>query len=427
MIGAGPTGQESLPDGIDATKKDARMSMQRAGAATGMSQPMGAPPFDAGHLDGLLEEARIDVLIVSSKHNIQYLLGGYRFFFFDYTDAIGVSRYLPLLLYFKGKPGRSVYIGNSMEAWERDGGAFWVPVIQTSSWGTLDAMQTAIGHLSDLRGKPATLGVERAFLPADAEELLRNVMPQARIVDALFPLERLRAVKSAAELETIHQASNRVVDSVLAVFASHGPGATKRELAEALRREETARGLVFEYCLLATGASRNRAPSDETWREGEILSLDSGGNFQGYIGDLCRMGILGEPDPELQDLLAEVNEIQLCARAPIRAGAMGAEIYEAAGRAVARSPHADRVDFLAHGMGLISHEAPRLSAKAPPKYAAYDADRPLRAGMVISIETAIAHPRRGFIKLEDTIAVTETGWEAFGDYGRGWNRGMLGA
>jgi hypothetical protein len=33
------------------------------------------------------------------------------------------------------------------------------------------------------------------------------------------------------------------------------------------------------------------------------------------------------------------------------------------------------------------------------------------------------HPRRGFIKLEDTVAVTETGWEAFGDQGRGWNRG----
>jgi Xaa-Pro aminopeptidase len=42
--------------------------------------------------------------------------------------------------------------------------------------------------------------------------------------------------------------------------------------------------------------------------------------------------------------------------------------------------------------------------------------------MVISIETAIKHPRRGFIKLEDTIAVTATGFEAYGDFGRGWNR-----
>lgn len=43
--------------------------------------------------------------------------------------------------------------------------------------------------------------------------------------------------------------------------------------------------------------------------------------------------------------------------------------------------------------------------------------------MVLSIETTLLHPRRGFIKLEDTVAVTETGWTAFGDAGRGWNRG----
>ena len=46
--------------------------------------------------------------------------------------------------------------------------------------------------------------------------------------------------------------------------------------------------------------------------------------------------------------------------------------------------------------------------------------------MVLSIETTLPHPRRGFIKIEDTVAVTETGWEAFGDGGRGWNRGGTG-
>ena len=72
-------------------------------------------------------------------------------------------------------------------------------------------------------------------------------------------------------------------------------------------------------------------------------------------------------------------------------------------------------------MGLISHEAPRLTSHGPVPYPAHDVDRPLEFGMVISIETTLAHPRRGFIKLEDTVAVTDHGWEAFGDRGRGWN------
>ena len=77
-------------------------------------------------------------------------------------------------------------------------------------------------------------------------------------------------------------------------------------------------------------------------------------------------------------------------------------------------------------MGLISHEAPRLTGRGPVPYPAYDADLPLETGMVISIETTILHPRRGYIKLEDTVAVTETGSEGFGDGGRGWNRGGVG-
>jgi hypothetical protein len=38
-------------------------------------------PFDAAQLDALMDEAGIEVLLATSKHSIQYLLGGYRYFF----------------------------------------------------------------------------------------------------------------------------------------------------------------------------------------------------------------------------------------------------------------------------------------------------------------------------------------------------------
>jgi Xaa-Pro aminopeptidase len=74
-------------------------------------------------------------------------------------------------------------------------------------------------------------------------------------------------------------------------------------------------------------------------------------------------------------------------------------------------------------MGLVSHESPHLTATGPVAYSDDDARRPLETGMVISVETTIQHPRRGFIKLEDTIAVTDTGYEMFGTGARDWNRG----
>jgi Xaa-Pro aminopeptidase len=72
-------------------------------------------------------------------------------------------------------------------------------------------------------------------------------------------------------------------------------------------------------------------------------------------------------------------------------------------------------------MGLVSHEVPFLMDTG--HYAGVDAARPLEAGMVLSVETTMHHPRRGFIKLEDTVAVTADGHAMFGDRGRGWNRG----
>ena len=380
-----------------------------------------APSFDAARLDKLLDEAGMDAVVISSKHNIQYLFGGYRFFFFDHFDAIGVSRYLPMLIYVKGRPDQSTYIGHGMESYEKELGKFWTSAFQRSST-SFDSAQLAADHLAKLGAKVKRVGVERAFLPADAAELMARELPGVAFLEAHMPLERLRARKTREELDLLRVASELVVDSMLAVIASHGPGATKTELVEALRREEVNRGLTFEYCLITAGTSLNRAPSDQVWGAGDILSLDSGGNYKGYIGDLCRMAIQGEPDSELEDLLAEVDEIQLAARKPIRSGARGEEIYASAGEVLGRSPRANSIEFVAHGMGLISHEAPRLTSHGPIPYPAYDADRPLESGMVISIETTIAHPRRGFVKLEDTVAVTDTGWEAFGDRARGWNR-----
>ena len=385
----------------------------------GMAVP---PPFDTARLDELMEQAGIDALVVTSKHNIQYFLGGYRFFFFDHFDAIGVSRYLPLLVYVKGHPETSTYIGHPMEGYERELDRFWVPTFRAAARTSTDGMKIVVEQLSTLGPRAARIGVERAFLPADAESVLHAGLPQAKFVEAQFALERLRAAKTDQELEYLRIASDLVVDSMLAVIAGHGPGSTKNDLVEALRREEVNRSLNFEYCLITAGTSLNRAPSDQVWREGDILSLDSGGNYKGYIGDLCRMAILGEPDAELEDLLGEIDAIQQAARRPIRQGARGGEVFAAVETLVRDSPHSNSLEFVAHGMGLISHEAPRLTDRGPVPYPADDADLPLEKGMVLSIETTLLHPRRGFIKLEDTVAVTEQGCEGFGDRARGWNR-----
>jgi Xaa-Pro aminopeptidase len=380
-------------------------------------------PFDAKRLDVLMEEGNLDAVLITSKHNIQYMLGGYRFFFYSFADAHGLSRYLPILIYVKGRPQDASYVGSPMEKYEKELGKFWMSELHFSNMTVEHYAATAVRHLKRLGRPVRRLGVEMDFLPHSAFATLKDGLPEAQIVNANLTLEMLRAVKTPVELAILRDASEKVVDAMIATFTKHGVGSTKNEIIATLKTEEIARGLHFEYGLLNIGNSFNRAPSAQIWGEGEVLALDSGGNDRGYIGDLCRMGFPGVPDEELVDLLGLVDEIQQAARKPIRPGVRGGDIYAGPEAILGRSPHREQLDFVAHGMGMVGHEAPWLSDRSPVPYPAHHADKPLDAGMVISIETTLSHPHRGFIKLEDTVAVTADGWEAFGDYGRGWNNG----
>jgi Xaa-Pro aminopeptidase len=379
------------------------------------------PPFDTSRLDSLMEEAKLDALLVSSKHSIQYLLGNYRFFFYDYMDAHGLSRYLPFFIYKKGRPLDSAYVGSPWERYEKQLGRFWVSNLDLTNFVSTGYAKAAADQLKRLGVQASRIGVEVGFMPIDAYGLLRETLPDAEFVDATFTLEILRAIKSKNELELLRMASEKVVDAMLAVFRSYGPGSTKREIVEALRAEEASRGLKFEYALTNMGASFNRAIYDQVWRTNEILALDSGGNYKGYIGDVTRMGYSGNPDQELIDLLGQIEDVQQTARKGLKAGVRGGDIFTWTQDALQRSPAREMMSFWAHGMGIVSHEAPWLTSTAAPTYPAHHADKQLEAGMVISIETELHHKTRGFIKLEDTVAITETGWEAFGDGGRGWN------
>src|SRR5438128_1705859 len=115
------------------------------------AKPAARPiPFDTARLDELLQDAGIDALLVTSKHNVQYLLGGYRFFFFDYMDAIGVSPYVPVLVYRRGRPDQAAYFGNGLETYERQLDKFWPATVETKSWGTRDVIALAAQHLKKL-------------------------------------------------------------------------------------------------------------------------------------------------------------------------------------------------------------------------------------------------------------------------------------
>jgi Xaa-Pro aminopeptidase len=328
---------------------------------------------------------------------------------------------LPVVGYVRDRVEDSFYVGAGNEAWGVEVFPIWVSDIATTSWSTHAAADEAARFIKRLGFEAPRIALEGAFFPGDALDELRQRLPDATILDATQILEELRAVKTPKELDLIRFASDAIVDSMLSAFRSIEPGMTEKDVVETLRLEETKRGLDFDYALITSGLTAGRAPSERIIESGDLVSLDTAGYWQGYLADMARMAVLGEPSALMKDLLGELQFVQSAARVPVRPGSKGVSIYEAASKAISASDHGTQMTFLAHGMGLIPHEAPRLTAAGPIPYPDTHADRPLEPGMVLSIETHIINPGVGFVKLEDTVAVTEEGWEAFGDRGRNWN------
>src|SRR5260370_8207856 len=143
------------------------------------------PPFDASKLDRLLDEAGVDLLLAVSKHNVQYLLGGYRYFFFAHADAIATGRYLPIVGYFRGSPELAFYVGAGNEAWGLEVFPVWTPNSVTRSWTSADSAMAAVEFIRKAGYTSGRIALEFSFLPPDAMHAPRPTLPHTIFVEPL--------------------------------------------------------------------------------------------------------------------------------------------------------------------------------------------------------------------------------------------------
>ena len=368
-------------------------------------------PFDVKKLEGLMEASGLDLLVANTRHNVRYLTGGYYFHFHAYATRMGRSQYLPLI----GLPRRrfedAFYIGHPEEEGQIEAERLWIRNRSTVTGGTLGAAEAAAQAIRKLGLVEATIGLELPFLPADALLGLQQSLPRATFVDATPVLDGLRAVKTPAELAHLRRVYDRTAEAIQAAFAFGRPGATTAAIADRVRQEMANRGLTFLWAFTCAGPGILRAPSGVRWERGRVLHIDAGGEDRDYLADICRMGCLGEPSPLARDFLDACLDVQGRARQIVRAGLPCNELLREGERAVREHRFGPYGHFVAHGIGMVSHEQPNITPTNP---------RPLEAGMVLSIETEFIHPEVGHVKIEDAVAVTEMGCEGLGDLGREW-------
>lgn len=254
------------------------------------------------------------------------------------------------------------------------------------------------------------MGFEQNYLTcgfySKIEERFKSLSPPISFVPLDDPVEKLREVKDAAEINAL-KASADLVSSILEeLIGKLKPGITEREVAwqfEGLAREAGADGLSFPP-VVASGpnsALPHAVPTDRKIRTKEPITLDVGVRLDGYCSDITRTVFLGNPDSEIRKIYKTVRRAQIAALKELMP-----DIDSTHPDSVARQIIRDEGfgDFfghgLGHGVGLAVHERPRLGPRKPTK---------LKKGMAFTVEPGIYIPGKGGVRLEEMVVLEDDG------------------
>jgi Xaa-Pro aminopeptidase len=217
-------------------------------------------------------------------------------------------------------------------------------------------------------------------------------------------LASLRAVKDAAELRLLEEAS-RHADRIVGEAAAHArPGITERELERWILTRFDEAGDTDAWAIVASGpnsAFPHHTSSSRVVAEGDVLLLDLGASHRGYQSDITRTFWVGTPHAEAEEVYGIVDRARQAGIAAVRAGALQGDVDRAARSVIEGAGYGRYFPHrTGHGVGLEIHEAPYLVAGGTA---------PLEQGMVHSVEPGIYLPGRFGIRLEDLVVVEEGG------------------
>jgi Xaa-Pro aminopeptidase len=219
-------------------------------------------------------------------------------------------------------------------------------------------------------------------------------------------VQRLRAVKDAAELEEIARAA-RIADSVYERLAQESVvGRTERDVAwwfEQALHEEGAQGIAFDITVASgpNAALPHHHTGERTIEAGETIVVDAGARVDGYCSDCTRTFATGSLPDDLRRAYAACRSAQEAALSAVRAGADARRLDEIARREIEDAGF-EVLHGLGHGVGLEVHELPVLRPTASGV---------LEQANVVTVEPGVYLEGLGGVRIEDLVIVTEIGAE----------------
>lgn len=219
-------------------------------------------------------------------------------------------------------------------------------------------------------------------------------------------VEKLRAVKDAAEIARMREAALLISEVFAKSLPDIRPGVSELDLAAEIEygiKKMGDSGPSFET-IIASGprsAWAHARPTSKALGKSELVVLDQGAILQNYCSDMTRTVFIGRAPARIRRMYQAVLQAQEAAKQAIRPGVKAGDVDRAARRTLDRFGLARYFTHsTGHGLGIEVHEMPRLGKGE---------ETVLQEGMVVTVEPGVYVEGLGGIRIEDDVVVTAQG------------------
>jgi Xaa-Pro aminopeptidase len=339
-----------------------------------------------------MRDAGLDAIFMTGGSSLSYFTGA----------QWGISERLFAMVFpAKGEPAyiapaferdralEQIKFGTDVRAWEEDESPY--------------ALVAAI--LKDRGAATGKLGIEETVNYRFSDGI-QKAAPAVKLASADAVTARCRRVKSANEIEIMRVANQLTLKAYEIALKSLREGMTHFELGAkvaAAHNQLGAQGgalvLFGQYSALPHGTI-----TPQKLKEGDVVLIDGGCDVQGYKSDITRTTVFGKPSDRQRKLWDIEKQAQAAALKAARPGALCEDVDAAARKVIVDAGFGPGYKYfthrVGHGIGMDGHEWTYLVRGNKTK---------LEPGMTFSDEPGIYIPGEFGVRLEDIMAITETG------------------
>lgn len=228
-------------------------------------------------------------------------------------------------------------------------------------------------------------------------------------------------LKSDDEIAIMRHAGRVVAQTLNLLAESLAPGVVTRDLDKIVRKEFDRHGVIPTFlgyanppypatlCVSVNEEIVHGIPGKRVIDEGDVVSLDLGCTYKGFVADSAITVIVGKAAPRMRQMVDVTKAALEAGICKLRPGNLLGEVSHAIQTYIESHGFGVVREYVGHGVGRAMHEDPQV-----PNYGPADRGPVLKKGMVLALEPMVTAGDWRTRQMEDqwTVVTADGSWAA---------------